>query len=115
MVLAIVVGLIVLVGLGVKLYDLKRRRDADAVALQAQISDALLRDPGLFGLPVTPTVRIPTWAGSPAIIEIAGQVPAEESHRAVLDVVRGEAARIRSDIQIEDRVTVVPSMAVHAA
>ena len=34
----------VIIGIGVKLYDLKRKREAESVHLQAQISDALLRD-----------------------------------------------------------------------
>jgi len=54
-VLLLLAGLLVIVAIGVKLYDLKRKRDAEAVHLQAQVSDALLRDQSLFGLAVTPT------------------------------------------------------------
>jgi len=58
----------VLVGIGVKLHDLRRRREAEGVPLQAQVSDALLRDPSLFGLAVTPTARVPWWSGTPVTL-----------------------------------------------
>src|SRR5262249_36815350 len=71
MVIGVVLALLIVVGIGVKMYDLKRKRDAEAVHLQAQVSDALLRESTLFGLPITPTVHVPTWKGSPAKIEVA--------------------------------------------
>jgi hypothetical protein len=114
-VVVVIVGLLVLVGIVVKLYDLKRTREADAVHLQAQVSDALLREQALFGLPVTPTARVPLLKGSPATIEIAGQVPTPEMREMVLRIVRSEALRIRPDVQIDDRMAVVPSMREHVA
>src|SRR5688500_1644478 len=42
-------GLSVSAATAAKLYALKRKREADAVHLQAQLSDALLREPSLFG------------------------------------------------------------------
>jgi hypothetical protein len=114
-VVLVVVGLLVAVGVGVKLYDLKRKREAEAVHLQAQISDALLRDQSLFGLPITPTARVPLWTGSPATIEVAGQVPSAEVRETALRIIRSEAARIRSDFEIEDRLAVVSAMATRVA
>jgi hypothetical protein len=114
-VLLALVALFVVVGIGVKFYDLRRKREAEAVHLQAQISDALLRDPVLFGLPITPTVHVPTWSGSPAVIEISGQLPTAETKDAVLRVVDAEAQRIRQDFRIEDRTAIVPTMARRAA
>jgi hypothetical protein len=107
----IVVALLVLLGITVKLLDLKRRRESEAVQLQAQISDALLREAALFGLPVTPTAHVPLWSGTPAIVELRGQVPSPEIKDAVLSLVRHEAARVRPDVHIDDEVAVVPSMA----
>ncbi|HUK64223.1 MAG TPA: hypothetical protein VLV15_12845, partial [Dongiaceae bacterium] len=43
MALALMGALLVVVGIGVKLWDAKRKRDAEAVHMQSQISDALLR------------------------------------------------------------------------
>src|SRR5436190_6034301 len=71
----LVFGLLVVVGVLVKVFDLRRKREAEAVHLQAQISDALLRDPNLFGLPITPTAHAPLWSGTPVTVEITGEVP----------------------------------------
>lgn len=107
-VVLVVLALLVIVGVGVKMYDLKRRRESEAVHLQAQISDALLREQLLFGLPITPTARVPIWKRSPALIEVAGQVPSPEARETALRIIRAEAGRIRSDFLIEDRLAVVP-------
>ena len=107
----VVVGLFMVIGVVVKLFDLKQKRESEAVQLQAQLSDTLLREPSLAGLPLTPTVHVPMWRGTPATIELMGRVPTPELKDAVLRIVRDEAARIRSDVQIEDRLSVVPTMA----
>ena len=114
-VFGVIVALLVVVGIGVKLYDLRRKREAEAVHLQAQVSDALLREQSLFGLPITPTARVPTWKGTPAVIEVAGQVPSPEMRDSALRIIRSEAIRIRPDFEIEDRLAVVPTMAARAA
>ena len=109
--IGLVVGLLVVIGVVVKVFDLKQKRESEAVQLQAQLSDALLREPSLAGLPLTPTVHVPMWRGTPATIELMGRVPTPELKDTVLRIVRDEAARIRSDVQIEDRLSVVPTMA----
>ncbi len=114
--LSILVVLAVLIALGVtvKLFDLRRKREDQAVQLQARVSDALLRDQALFNLPITPTARVPFWSGSPATIEISGVVPDPEMRERVLRIARAEAERIRPDVSIEDRLAVVP-LAARAA
>ena len=102
-VLVLLVGLLVIVGIGVKLYDLKRKREAEGVHLQAQVSDALLRDPNLFGLPVTPTAHVPWWSGTPARLEVIGRVPEPELRDRVLQLVEREAKQIRPDVVVVDR------------
>lgn len=114
-VLGIVVGLVVLIGVAVKLFDLKRKREAEAVHLQAQISDALLREPSLFGAPITPTAHVPFWTGSPATVEMTGQVPTPQLREAALAIARSEAARVRSDVEIRDGISVVREPATRAA
>jgi len=99
-------GLLVIVGIGVKLYDLKRKREADAVHLQAQVSDALLRDPTLFGLAVTPTAHVPWWSGTPARLEVSGRVPSTEARERALRIVDEEARSIRPDVVIIDKLDV---------
>jgi len=97
-------GLLVIVGIGVKLYDLKRKRDAEAVHLQAQISDALMREPALAGLVLTPTASVPAWGSGPAAVDISGEVSDARTHELVLRIAREEASRIRPDVHIEDRI-----------
>ena len=105
-VILLLLGLLVIVGIGVKLYDLKRKREAEGVQLQAQISDALLRDPGLFGLAVTPTAHVPWWSGTPVHLEVVGRVPTPEARERALRLVEAEARQIRSDVVIADRLEV---------
>jgi hypothetical protein len=102
----VILGLLVIVGVAVKLYDRKRKRDAEAVHLQAQVSDALMRDTRLAGLVLTPTAQVATWGSGPATIEISGDVPDAATRDTVLRVAREEAARLRPDVQIVDRLGV---------
>jgi hypothetical protein len=106
---------LVAVGVAVKAFDLKRRRESEAVLLQAQLSDALLRDPSLAGLLVTPTAYVPYWSGSPATVVLEGRIPSNDLREPVLRVIEREAARIRPDVVIEDHVAVVPEVARRAA
>ena len=103
-------ALLIIVGIGVKLYDLKRKRESEAVHLQAQVSDALLRDPNVFGLAVTPTAHVP-WSGHPVTLEVVGRVPTQEARDQVLRLVQAEARSVRPDVVIEDRLVVDASVA----
>jgi membrane protease YdiL (CAAX protease family) len=114
-IIGIVVALLVIIGAGVKLLDLKRKREDEAVRLQAQLSDALLREPGLAGLALTATARVATFASSPPVVEISGWVPTQEARERALNILRGEAARLRPDVQLEDRIGVVPTIVQRAS
>jgi hypothetical protein len=114
-VVAAMLALVVLIGIAVKLYDLKRKREEEAVAAQARISDALLMDSTLSGLPLTPTAHVPLWSGTPLTLEIRGAVPRSELREAAVDVARREMARSRPDFRIEDRISVDPAVFTHAA
>jgi hypothetical protein len=108
-VMLLLFGLLVLVGIGVKLYDVRRKREAEGVHLQAQVSDALLRDPNVFGMAVTPTARVP-WSGHPVTLEVAGRVPTPEAREQVLRLVEAEARSVRPDVVIEDHLVVEASV-----
>lgn len=99
----VVLGLLLVVGIAVKLYDRKRKRDAEAVHLQAQVSDALMRDAGLAGLLLTPTAHV---RGGEAMVEITGEVPDVAARDMALRIAHDEAARVRSDVEIIDRISV---------
>jgi hypothetical protein len=108
------IGVLVLVA-GTKAIHHKRKREDEAVRLQAQISDALLRDPTLASLPVAPTVHFPVWRRSPARIEMYGQIPTAELRQAVLHVAEEEASRLLAAFHIHDRMAIVPSARARAA
>ncbi len=95
--------------------DRRRKREDEAVRLQTEISDALLRDRNLASLPVTPTVYIPVWRRAQARVEIRGQVPTAELRQAVLHVAEQEASRFLEAFAIQDQLAVVPSMGSRAA
>ncbi len=117
MALLILAGILVL-GLGVaclELWDLQRKRDDEAVQLQAQIGDALLRDRTLARFPVAPTVHIPMRRRATATIELHGQVPTTELRQTVLRVAEQEAARILQAFRIQDHITVDATVSAHAA
>jgi hypothetical protein len=99
----VVLGLLVLVGVAVKLYDRKRKRDAEAVHLQAQVSDALMRDAGLAGLLLTPTAEL---RGGEAVVDIAGDVPDDAARETALRIAREEATRVRPDVRVVDKIRV---------
>jgi hypothetical protein len=99
----IVIALLIVVGVAVELYDRKRKRDAEAVHVQAQISDALMRDAGLAGLLLTPTAH---FRGGTAVVEITGEVPDDTARDAALRIAREEAARVRPDVQVVDKIAV---------
>jgi hypothetical protein len=105
----LLLGLLIIVGVGVKLYDRKRKHEADGVHVQAQVSDALLRDAGLFGLAVTPTAHVPWWSGTPVTLDVVGRVPTPESRERVLQMVEQEARQLRPDVVLVDRLHIEPT------
>ncbi len=113
-VLVLMIGLIVIIGAAAKIVDLRNRRETEALQLQAQVGDALLQDQALGSLPVVPTAHVPL-TGSPATVEVSGQVPNPELREAALHIAEREASRVRPDVRIEDKLEVAPSTERRAA
>src|SRR5262245_10551761 len=113
--LGIVAAVVLAIAVVAKFFDLRRKRETEAVLLQAQVTDMLLREERLRGLSVTATARVPFWSGSPATIDLAGSVPTPDLHETVLRLARSEAMRVRQDVVLEDRVAVVAPRRVSAA
>jgi hypothetical protein len=109
----VLIALFVIIGVAVKMYDWKRKRDEEAMYLQARIADALLLDPSLAALPVAATVHAPFGRRSPVRIEVTGQVPAPTLRDAVLNIVNAEASRSGLEFSVDEHLTVRPH--VHAA
>jgi hypothetical protein len=113
--LSVVAAFVVAIVVVTKVLDLKRKRETQAVRLQAQVSDALFREIPIGELSVIPTARVPFWSGSPATIELAGWVRTSDLHDAVLRLARSEAMRVRQDVVLNDRVAVLSARHISAA
>jgi hypothetical protein len=109
---------LVILGAIVKVHDVRRRREEAGLTLQAWLGDALLTDPLLRGAAVIPTVRVPMRKGSPMKIEVTGSVPSVDMRERAIHIVRQEAtrfARYARDVEVEDRLSVLPSIAARRA
>jgi hypothetical protein len=97
-------------GIAVKRHDTKRKRDDDAdglaVALQGRMSDALLTEPSIAGLPIMPTVRVSPGAEPETVILLTGMVPAPRFREVALRLVTRVAARLAESYRIENRLVV---------
>ena len=114
-VVASLFAVVVALGALIKMFDLKRKRESEAVVIEARISDAVLRDPRLFSLPITPTAHVPLWKGSPVTVEVAGQVPSDELRQAAVGLIEREASQVGPEVRIESRIGVSPTMARRSA
>lgn len=108
-------ALIVLVAVAVKVYDVRRTRDEEALILQARLSDALLLDPSLAGCPVVASVTMTFWGRSLPAVTVSGTVPSVELRDLALRIVEREVSRSPEGARIEDRLVVNPMMLEHVA
>jgi hypothetical protein len=107
-----VLGLIVILVVIAKYRDLRNRREADALVLQSRLSDALHQM--LHGFGVIPTVHI-SLDGSRATIELTGHVLSPAARERVLRAVKREAQSLWAEVQIQDRLLVLPPLRTRAA
>jgi len=99
-------------------HNVRQRREEEALQIQSRLGDALLMDTLLDGAAVVPTVHVPLWKGSALRIEVSGSVPRPEMRERALQIVRQEATRLAQyaqDVEIEDRVSVLPPTTVRQA
>src|SRR5262249_56098793 len=96
-VVASLLAVLVVLGALIKMLDLKRKRETEAVVVQARISDAVLRDPRLFSLPITPTAHVPLWKGTPVTVEVAGQVPSDGLREPPAPLIHRPPPHLRPD------------------
>jgi hypothetical protein len=114
-VLAIFGALLVVLGAGVKLYDVKRRRDEQGLQLQARVSDALLDDPETARLPLAATVHVPFWRPATARVVVSGRAPTLELREKALRLVLQQVLAAWPGAKVEDRTVVVPETVHRAA
>ncbi len=113
--LGVIIALLLIIALLARWSTLKGRRETEAVQLEAQIADALLRERAPINLGVLPKVHVPFWRGSPATVEMSGHVPSPELREEVLRVAEHEATRVRPDVRVYDRIAVTASQGAKAA
>jgi hypothetical protein len=111
---AIILGVALLGGfiLTVALVDLRRKRQAQAVAIEGSIADALMRDPQLRGTVITTVAHVPLASGGVPTVEVRGEVDYPELREAAVRTVRQELLRHHPDGRVEDRIFVSPP--IHA-
>lgn len=104
----VAIGIIAILAAVAKLYDRRRTREADAVALQSRLSDLLLTERGLHGGTVTPTVVAPMWGRPRMTVEVSGEVPSPDARDMIIRKVRQEAQAAGRDVEVEDKLMVLP-------
>jgi len=113
--LLVIVALLALVGVGVKLYDVKRKHDEQGLHLQARLSDALLDDPELARLPLAATVHVPFWRPAAATVIISGRVVVPEQRAAAMRLLHAKVFVEWPSARVEDRIVVEPVLVHRAA
>jgi hypothetical protein len=110
MVPMIVLGVVLVGGLilDVDLMDLRRKRRAEMVAIEGQISDALMREPRLTSAMLTAVAHVPLSTRSAPSVEIRGEVEYPELRETAVRIVRQELLRHHPDGRVEDRIFVSP-------
>jgi hypothetical protein len=107
---AILLGLALLglLILSVAIMDLRRKRQAQAVAIEGQIADALMREPRLTGAVITAIAHVPLVGGAVPTVEVRGEVEYPELREVAVRIVRQELLRHHSEGRVEDRIFVAP-------
>jgi hypothetical protein len=110
----IILGVALLGGLilTVAIVDLRRKRQARAVAIESSIADALMRDPQLTGTVITTFAHVPLASGGVPTVEVRGEVDYPELREAAVRIVRQELLRHHPEGRVEDRIFVATP--VHA-
>ena len=107
---AIILGLALLgiLILSVVLLDFQRKRRAQAIAIEGQIADALMREPRLTRAVITSVAHLPLTGRAAPTVEVRGEVEYPELREIAVRVVRQELLRYHPDGIVEDRIFVAP-------
>jgi hypothetical protein len=99
----IVVVLLLVIGVGIRLFELSGRPKDEAERLQRIMIERLHR--AADDLPLTVVAHVPESRRS-VVVEIGGSLSTEEVHATVLRTVRHEAARLGREVRVVDRLEV---------
>jgi len=111
----VLMAMLAIIVIPVKLYDLRRKREEEALSLEARISSALLADPSLMGFPIIASVHMSLWGRSAPVVKITGTVPTPELRQAAVQFVKRELSGPGSGARTEDRIVVDPLMVKRVA
>jgi hypothetical protein len=89
-----------------KAVDFRQRREGERVTLESRVGEALLDHPVFVRSSVGPIVRIPFWRGTPAVVEMVGEVPSEQLEQSALRIAAVAASRVRADVALENHMVV---------
>jgi hypothetical protein len=106
--IAMVVILVAAIVVAVTVADLRRKRRSQAIAIEGQVSDALMREPRLTGSMLVAVAQVPLAGRRPPTVEIRGQVEYPELREIAVRLVRQEVLRHHPDGRVEDRIFVSP-------
>jgi hypothetical protein len=109
----VAVTVLLLLAIG-KAFDFRERREEERVHLEAQIGDAFLGQAAFARSSVRPIVRIPFWRGSPARVEMVGEVQSTQLEQSALRIAAQAASRVRSDVALENHIVVVQTSSTRA-
>jgi hypothetical protein len=104
----VTVALVGALVLAVAIVDLRRKRRTQAIAIEGQIADALMREPRLRGTVVTTPVNVPLTGRVGPTVEVRGEVEYPELREVAVRIVRQELLRHHPEGVVEDRIFVSP-------
>jgi hypothetical protein len=98
--------------LAVVVVDLRRKRRAQAIAIEGQIADALMREPRLSRTVITTVAQVPLTGRAGPTVEVRGEVEYPELRETAVRIVRQELLRHHPEGRVEDRIFVAPPVPV---
>lgn len=109
----IAIGVVLVVGVlvawGVTLLERRNRREQRGERIQQAVGEAIAREPLLADSSILPVAGFPT--GGPPTLTLTGYVPSDEARARAVRVAEAEVRRLRPDMQVVDRLEILPSLA----
>jgi hypothetical protein len=104
----LVVAIVGVLVIAVAMVDMRRKRRAEAVMIESQIADALMREPRLQGTVITTLAEVPLMGRSAPTVEVRGEVEYPDLRDVAVRIVRQELLRHHPEARVEDRILVLP-------
>lgn len=109
MAIAIVLVIGAVVAWGVLVLERRNRSELRAERIQQAVGEAFAREPALVDASILPVAAFPSVSAS--TLELTGYVPSAEARARAVRIAEGEVRRLRPDMQVIDRLEVLPALA----